>query len=101
MIELRVKKLNNTLQKTIGLLGKTEPESVFFTTRFGIHTFGMKFPIDVVILNKQNQVVTIKENLQPKRIFLWNPKYNNVVELPNGTINKYKIQKYIKIALIF
>ncbi len=33
-----------------------------------IHTFGMRFPIDVVFINKNREVVELLENLQPWRI---------------------------------
>ena len=99
MITLKVKKLTNTLQKISGLLGKSQPENIFFTTQWGIHTFGMKFPIDVIILNRENQVVRIKKNLQPNKIFLWNPQFDKIVELPEGTIKKEKIELGEKIKV--
>lgn len=77
-------------QKICGLTLSTKPSALCFKTRFGIHTFGMRFPIDVIILDSHNQVVRIKTNLQPNRIFLWNPKYSKVLELPPGTIQKTK-----------
>lgn len=59
-------------------------------TRYGIHTFGMKYPIDVLILDEQNNIVTIKNNLRPNNIFIWNIQYETVLELPKGTIEKSK-----------
>ena len=59
-------------------------------TRFGIHTFGMKYTIDVLVLDKQNRVIALKENLKPNRIFLWNFNYETVLELPYGTIKETK-----------
>jgi hypothetical protein len=29
----------NGISKTVGLLGKNKPKTIFFKTRFGIHTF--------------------------------------------------------------
>ena len=75
-------------QKVIGLAFCSTPFALCFTTHFGIHTLGMRFPIDVIILDSHNQVVRIKTNLQPNRIFVWNPKYSKVLELPPGTIQK-------------
>jgi hypothetical protein len=74
------------------MLGKKRTETVFFKTRFGIHTFGLKFPIDVVILDKNNRVVVVKENLQPWRVFVWNPRFNRVLEMPTGEIRKNKLE---------
>ena len=85
-------------QKTIGLIGLETIMPLFLQTRFGIHTLGMKQPIDVIILEK-GEVVTIKENLQPNRIFFWNPWYTDVLELSTGTIQKLHIKIGTKISL--
>lgn len=92
MITLFVKKARNLKEKVIGLIGKEKPASLLIKTRFGIHTFGLKFPIDVLILDKSNKIISIKRNLKPKRIFMWNPIYYKVLELPDGTIDKKKIK---------
>lgn len=92
MITLPVRKAKNIKEKVIGLIGKDKPISFMLSTRFGIHTFGLKFPIDVLILDKRNKVMSLKENLMPGRIFLWNPMYDKVLELPPGTIAKKKIK---------
>ena len=92
MVTLFVKRAKNIGEKVIGLIGKEKPASLLIKTRFGIHTFGLKFPIDVLILDKSNKIISIKKNLKPKRIFLWNPIYDTVLELPVGTIDKKKIK---------
>lgn len=92
MITLFVKEAKNIIEKITGLIGKNKPQALLLKTHFGIHTFGLKFPIDVLILDKKNIVVSLKKNLQPKRIFIWNPLYDCVLELPAGTIDKKKIK---------
>jgi len=82
-----------------GLIGKTKPQALMIKTRFGIHTFGLKFPIDILILNDKNKVILIKKNLKPNRIFLWNPIYKKVLELPPGTIEKKKIKMNMPIDI--
>ncbi len=77
-------------EKVNGLLLYDTPRTIIFRTHFGIHTFGMKYPIDAIVLNKQKQVVALKKHLKPNRIFLWNPKYSFVIELPTGSIEKSK-----------
>ncbi len=74
--------------KNRGLIGSTVSQAIMFSTHFGIHTFGVLYSIDVVILNKKNEVVALHQELKPKRIFLWNPLYSQVLELPAGTIQK-------------
>lgn len=78
--------------RIIGLLNEKEPKTLYLKTRWGIHTFGMKFPIDCVILDKDWKISAIKENLLPWRIFLWNPKYFRVLELPPGTVKNSGIE---------
>ncbi len=72
------------LDNFLGLLNKKNPRSMIFKTRFGIHTFFMKEPIDILVLNNKNQVVKMKKNLKPWRIFLWNPEYNKIIELASS-----------------
>ncbi len=97
MLKLKVKRLETLKEKTIGLIGREKVTPVIFETRFGIHTFGLKFPIDVLVLDSQKKVVVLKESLYPNRIFLWNPRYKIVLELPAGAIKKYNIKKGTKI----
>ena len=77
-MKIKVKRLKTFREKTIGLIGK-EIKPVTFETRFGVHTFGVKAPIDVLILDSQEKVIALKESLSPKRIFLWNPNKKIVV----------------------
>lgn len=99
MITLKVHRAKNEFEKIKGLMGAKEPKNFLLKTRFGIHTLGLKFPIDVVILNNDHEVVVIKPNLRPNSMFLWNPKYSLVLELPKGEINKHHIAIGKKIEL--
>jgi len=92
MIRLTAMPANNLIRKMVGLIGKQKPEPLLIKTRFGIHTLGLKFPIDVIVLNKKNTVMTLKKSLKPNRFFLWNPIYNTIIELPRGTIEKESIK---------
>lgn len=76
------------LDQSLGLLKYKTPTAMLLKTHFGIHTFGMKYPIDVLILDKQNRVTSMKENMKPNSIFVWNIKHNTVLELPPGTLKK-------------
>ena len=98
MAVLRVKMLRTLAEKSVGLIGAAPVYPVFFTTRWGIHTFGVLSPIDVLILDKNNRVVSICQNMKPNRIFFWNPVYDRVVELPPGTITKKGITPGSQIA---
>lgn len=62
----------------------------------GVHTFGMKFSIDVVVLDKDGIVRAIKKNMPPGRFFFWNPRWKRVLELPAGS----GVEKEDKLELI-
>lgn len=72
-------------EKAQGLIGKQPNEPIYFKTRLGIHTFGVRFPIDVVICDLDFVVKRIFENVAPGRMIFWNPVWNNVFELPAGS----------------
>jgi uncharacterized membrane protein (UPF0127 family) len=72
-----------------GLLGKAElrnGEALWIKPCFSVHTFFMKFPIDVLFLNKKNQVIAAVSNLTPNRMTRLYPQSFSVLELPSGTI---------------
>ena len=100
MITLKARKLNSFAEKSMGLMGKMEPENIYFETRWGIHTFFMNFPIDVLVLDKNFKVVSLSQNLKPGSIMMWNPKYYRVLELTSGTIQKMKIRQLNEISII-
>ncbi len=97
MHNFKVKIASNFWENSIGLLGTRKPFPILLRTHFGIHTFGMKYPIDVLILDSQNRVKFIKQNLEPWRVYFWNFLEDRVLELPVGTIKEKKIRLYDQI----
>lgn len=57
-----------------------------------IHTFFMKFPIDVLFLSSDFEVLAIVENIAPFRFSRVIHGARMVMELPAGTIKKTKTQ---------
>jgi uncharacterized membrane protein (UPF0127 family) len=94
--KINVKKLSNIRDKSFGKI-KYKDENIFFHTRFGIHTFGMKNSIIVIVLDKDFKIINIKK-VNPNRFYFWNIKYNNILEI-NGSHN-YTISIGDKIELI-
>jgi len=50
-----------------------------------IHTFFMRFPIDVVFVRRNGVVVKVRRNVQPERAVVSFRAYA-VIELPAGTL---------------
>lgn len=50
-----------------------------------IHTFGMRFPIDVIFLDRGRKVLKVRKDMGPRRmaVCLW---AHSVLELPVGAI---------------
>lgn len=53
----------------------------------GVHTLGMRFPIDVLYLDKDKVVVHVEENLKPWRFAAVRRKAASVLELPPKTLS--------------
>jgi len=74
-----------------GLLGH-RPEDfqtgkgLWITPSQGIHTIGMKFPIDVVYLDSKQRVIHVCHSLSPFRFAAVKLRCRSVVELPAGTL---------------
>jgi uncharacterized protein len=52
----------------------------------GVHTFGMRFPIDVIYLDGNRIVVHIENRLKPWRVAPVKMRAASVLELPGNTI---------------
>lgn len=76
---------------------KAEKESIAATS---IHTFFMRFPIDVIWLNRNLEIVDFKKNIGPYR-FLIVPRQKAmyVVEMPSEPSIKLQIGKKMKFSI--
>jgi len=85
----------NAWERMVGLLNRKElgsKEGLLIDGSNSIHTFFMRFSIDVVFLDKSNQVVGIVKNLAPWRVtrIFWRAKA--VLELPAGTCESLELK---------
>src|SRR5882724_9362026 len=77
------------LKSLIGLMGMPSLEAghgLWIVPCQSVHTFWMRFSIDVVFLDQHRKVVHLVENLRPFRISKHLPKASSVIELPARTI---------------
>jgi len=89
---------NSLIDRTFGLLKQDEPKSLLLYTRFGIHTFILKKPIDVLVIENSGKIA-IAKTIKPNRILIYNPIYKTVLELPENTITKSKSEKEDKVKI--
>lgn len=91
----KVRKADNFLTRLVGLLKRTNlgpEEALWLMPSKGIHTIGMKFPIDVVFLNRGNTVVGLVQGMAPCRLSSIHFTSYSVLELPTGTIKKSRTE---------
>lgn len=80
---------NTSFSRMRGLLGRRHlpaGEGLWIRPSSGVHTFGMKFAIDVIGLDRRNRVVRLWNTLVPNRITSVSFKVASVIELPAGKI---------------
>ena len=78
------------LTRIVGLLGErklSRGDGLLILPCQGVHTWGMMFPIDVVVLDGQWNVLALRRRLRQFRItrIFW--KAAAVLELPVGTLD--------------
>jgi len=74
-----------------GLLGSSESDfrngcGLWIRPCRGVHTLAMRFPIDVVYLDRDGTVVHVESSLQPWRFAPVRMQAASVLELPRNTV---------------
>jgi len=88
-LAFRVNIADSVPGRLIGLLGRRslKPDSgVWIVPANAIHTIGMLFSFDVVMIDKDFKVVSLKELVKPFRVILPKLRAESVIELPAHTI---------------
>ncbi len=88
-LAFRVSVADSVLGRLIGLLGRRSlnPDGgVWIVPANAIHTIGMLFSFDVVMIDKDFRVVSVTEMVKPFRVILPKLRAESVIELPAHTI---------------
>ena len=84
------------IQRMKGLIGKTElkeNQAFFIPYCSSVHTFFMKFPIDVIFTNKKFIVHKLCKNIPPGKILFTTFNGLHVFEMKAGQILAHQIKK--------
>ncbi len=99
-MKIKVRTAKTLWEKIVGLIDiRINPPFVLYT-RFGIHTFFVKKPIDIAILDQKGRIKKFKHNLAPFRFYFYPLSLYTVLELPAGFILKSKLKINDKIELV-
>ncbi|HYK37615.1 DUF192 domain-containing protein [Alloacidobacterium sp.] len=77
-----------------GLLGRdclSAEEGLWILPCEAVHTFGMRFPIDLIYLDRHNRVKKTRSNVVPFRLSACLSAHS-VIELPTGTVSRTQTQ---------
>ena len=96
IIAYNVKMADSFLKRLVGLLSKEklyDDEGLLLKNCKQVHTFGMKFDIDVVFLTKDGRIVHTQPKMRPGEVSKYVKSADGVLELKSGTIQKYDIKQ--------
>ncbi|HKJ61298.1 MAG TPA: DUF192 domain-containing protein [Hyphomicrobiales bacterium] len=81
-------KTETALERIRGLLGKPalqDNQGFWIAPCNSVHTFGMRYPLDIVYLDRRQQIKKIRHDLKPFRIS-WHFLARSVIELRAGAV---------------
>jgi uncharacterized protein len=94
LLAKKAKARRNIFSQSIGLMFSIKPKALIFVFReekiIPLHMFFVFYPIDVLFLNKNKNVVEIKENFKPFSFYKPKNKAQYFIELPKCSIKKTK-----------
>lgn len=83
----RVRRADNWLDRTVGFLPRASiapEEGLWFENCHAVHTIGMRTPLDVVFLDRENRVVKVEPNVTPHKLYVGARSAHTVAEFGPG-----------------
>ncbi|MEU1791315.1 DUF192 domain-containing protein [Streptomyces sparsogenes] len=85
--------------RTRGLLGRDGvPGALLLTPASSVHTFGMRFAIDVAYLDRRLTVLAVR-TMRPGRLGLPRPRARHVLEAEAGAMERWGIRTGARVAV--
>jgi uncharacterized membrane protein (UPF0127 family) len=88
-LSLSVTPADTTFARLRGLIGRLKlrvDEGLWVVPSCGVHTVGVLFPLDLIYLDENHQVIHLIEHFPRFRISPLRPQASSVLELPTHTI---------------
>ncbi len=80
-----VKKADSLWVRFAGfMLKKGASHAIFFENCRSVHTFFMRFTIDIVFLDKKNKILAVREKVKPWRVVLPVKNTQSILEIPSN-----------------
>lgn len=103
LIADRITVAGTFLSRFRGLMGKSgleKGEALIILPCKSVHTFFMRFEIDVLFLDRECVVIQTEESMKPYRFSYFVPKSYIVVEIPAGVLSETGTRVGDKLKLI-
>lgn len=82
-----------------GLLGRDGIEgALLLTPASSVHTFGMRFAIDVAYLDANGRVRTVR-TMRPNRVGLPRPWVRSVLEAEAGALERWGVRRGVRLLI--
>lgn len=90
-----IRKADRFFKRLVGLTGKkelAEGEGLLLCPCVQIHTFSMRFPIDVLFLSETGEILAVEKSMAPGKISRKIKNCVQVLELKDGTVDAESIR---------
>jgi hypothetical protein len=95
VVASRIVTATGFFERLVGLLGRTalaEDAGLWLEPCDGVHTFFMRFPIDVAVLDGHGRVLRCIDSLPPWRVTRLHPGARACVEFAAGTLARRRVR---------
>ncbi len=102
VIAHKVRYCDSFFSRLKGLLGTKElsrDEACWLIPCNMVHTFGLGYSIDVVFLDKKNEIVSVIQNLKPNRLSPLVRGAHSAVEFASGTQERIRRGEILSLEL--
>jgi len=102
LVAIELEEADGFYTKLKGLIGRDGLEDgtgLWIVGCRAIHTFGMRFPIDVVFLDRELSVKKVVQGVGPFQPMIYCLPAKSVLELPEGTIERAQVRVGDRIKL--
>ncbi len=96
LLASRVEIADSFFARLVGLLGRRSLApggGVLLIPCNSVHTIGMRFPVDIVLLSRSATIVGLQRSVAPYSIVWPNRGARSVLELPSETISASRSEK--------
>jgi uncharacterized membrane protein (UPF0127 family) len=92
-INIEIKVVETFFSKFLGFMFKKNVKyALLFKNCRSIHTFFMRFNLDIVFLDKENKVIKVVRNVKPFRVVLPIKNSFSILEIPSNIGNLTNIE---------